>query len=208
METVTSLYNNVIIKDQIDRTLLYHDKFPVDVIQNKTVFERTNSDMTENFSDYLDWLHLVKGSGLMVLSSSKHYYYEAEDLNGVKILVNLKILNYIKQTRDFFHNIYCVLPLKSHFIGCFYDNKYPVGYSSDRHKSDPQINASFDPTENGITSRIPFLNMMYNIIDSRTNRYMTKRTVTLYLEESLLKVLDMTVNNGLTYFCAQKDQNT
>jgi hypothetical protein len=44
-------------------------------------------------------------------------------------------------------------------------------------------------------------------MDTRTNRYMTKNTVTLYLEEAEMKVLDMTEINGLTFFCAQKNHS-
>jgi len=40
-------------------------------------------------------------------------------------------------------------------------------------------------------------------MDSRTNMYMTARTVTLLLEDAGLKVLDMNELNGLTYFCSQ-----
>jgi hypothetical protein len=60
--------------------------------------------------------------------------------------------------------------------------------------------------ENGIESRIPFINRMYSIIDFRTNRYLTKRTVSRLLEECGLQVVSMTELNGLTYFCTEKIQ--
>ena len=58
--------------------------------------------------------------------------------------------------------------------------------------------------KHGIKSGTPIINLMYNIIDLRTARSLTKRSVTSQLEEAGLKVLNMTELNGLTYFCAQK----
>jgi hypothetical protein len=46
--------------------------------------------------------------------------------------------------------------------------------------------------------------MLYSLMDSKTNKYMSGRIVTLLLEDHGFKVLDMTELNGLTYFCAQK----
>jgi hypothetical protein len=48
--------------------------------------------------------------------------------------------------------------------------------------------------------------MLYGIIDLKTNRYLTKKTVQIMLEEKGLKILDITEFNGLTYFCTQKDK--
>jgi len=47
--------------------------------------------------------------------------------------------------------------------------------------------------------------MVYDLIDSRTNRYMTEKSVRFLLEDTGLKILDITEFNGLTYFCTQKE---
>ena len=60
--------------------------------------------------------------------------------------------------------------------------------------------------ENGIESRIPFINRMYSIIDFRTNRYLTKRAVTNLLKEAGLELVGMTDLNGLTYFHTRKNK--
>ena len=49
-----------------------------------------------------------------------------------------------------------------------------------------------------------FLNMLYGIIDSKANSSFSKKTVQFMLEDTGLKILDMTEFNGLTYFCTQK----
>jgi len=59
-----------------------------------------------------------------------------------------------------------------------------------------------DPLEYGIESRNPFMNMIYDIMDSRTNRYMTRSTAISILKDDGLNVSDMTSVNGITYFCA------
>jgi len=46
--------------------------------------------------------------------------------------------------------------------------------------------------------------MLYSMIDSKTNKYMSERSVSLLLEDNGFKVFDMTELNGLTYFLAQK----
>ena len=146
---------------------------------------------------------MEKYRNLMVLSTN-HYYYEAEDLKWVKILVNVKQLNDIKQVGDFLTSICSVLPEESYFIGCFFDNKKQNMFFSDPHKPPRKITGQFDPEENGISSRIPFLNMMYNLIDFKTNRFLTRTAVYSHLEEAALKLRDVTEIEELTYFCAQK----
>jgi hypothetical protein len=162
------------------------------------------TDFSETFSEYITLLPIPRDLNLMVLPSSKHYYYETKDLKKVKILVNLKQLNDIKNINDFLCNISSVLPLKSYFIGTFFNNKDKNIFLSDPHKPAAESSGPFDPVENGISSRIPFLNFLYRLTDFRIERYMTKTSVNLHLEEVSLKVLNMTDIKGLTYFCAQK----
>jgi hypothetical protein len=160
--------------------------------------------MSDDFSLYLQKIHLAGDPNMIILSSSNHYYYEAEDLKNVKTLVNVKQLNHTNQVREFLDNIFSILQTGSYLTGCFSDNKDQIRFLSDSYKPERQIAGQFDPAENGIASRNPFLNMVYNILDIKTNRYLTKKTVTRELEISGWKVVDMTEINGLTYFCAQK----
>jgi hypothetical protein len=203
LETITSAFDNIIIKDQRDSKGSYQNRSNVEVDEYNPAFEKTTLESYQDFFDYLDYLHLEKDPNLMVLSSA-HYYYEIEDLKKVKILVNLKQLNLIKQTRDFLNNIKHILPRGSYFVGCFFDNKNQPGFLSDSQKPKCCIKGHFDPAVNGISSRNPFINMLYNFIDFKTSTYMSKGTVESYLEEALLKVLDMKEIKGLTYFCSQK----
>jgi hypothetical protein len=153
----------------------------------KNVYSRKRREnVPENFSNYLEKLHMENKRNMLVLSTN-HYYYEAEDLKWVKILVNVKQLNDLKEIRDFLISICSVLPLKSYFIGCFFDNTGQI-----------------DPEKNGISSRIPSLNMIYSLIDFKTIRYLTKTIVNSHLEEAALKLQDVTEIEELTYFCAQK----
>ena len=46
--------------------------------------------------------------------------------------------------------------------------------------------------------------MIYDMLDVRTNRYITRRTATILLEEAGLAVSDMTELKGITYFCSTK----
>lgn len=158
----------------------------------------------ESFYNYVDWLGLSKDPDLVVLSSQRHYYYDAEELNNVKTVINMKELNQIKQVKDFLHSIYNILPQKSNFIGCFVDNTKINQYvlrnsSSSRHRV-----KSIDDIENGIVSAVPFINRLFSILDSKTNTYLSESSVTFLLEDFGFKVMDMTLIDGFTYFHSQK----
>ena len=72
-------------------------------------------------------------------------------------------------------------------------------------KSVVRIDGEDSGSESELGPWSSFLNMLYGIIDSKTNRYMTEKSVKLLIEETGLKILDMTEFNGQTYFCTQKD---
>ena len=205
MERIASEYGNDTNKDQRDRIAFYSDKSRNAVNEKNPFTEKNASGISETFTKYLEKLHLANDPSTLVLSSSSHYYYESEELKKIKTLVNLKQLNHITQLNEFLDSIFCILPSGSYLIGCFSDNKNQYRLLSDSYKPQNNIAGQFDLVENGISSRIPFLNMIYSIMDIRTNRYMTKRTVTLHLEEAEMRVLNITDINGLTFFCAQKN---
>ncbi|MCB9027543.1 MAG: hypothetical protein H6545_00270 [Bacteroidales bacterium] len=91
-------------------------------------------------------------------------------------------------------------------MGRFTDNKLQNGFS-DKYGNFPRICLKRQkPHENGIESRIPFINRMRSFIDLKTNRYLTGRTVANLLIESGLQIVGMIERNGLTYFHARKSQ--
>jgi len=168
------------------------------------LFGELADEVRRDLFNYLERLGLVEESRLLVIPSNRHYYYDAEDLKEVKTIINLKQLNHVKEIRDFLRNISELLPERSNFVGCFFDNKNQNGFS-DKYRNLPhRLSEKAIAFENGIESRIPFINRMYSFIDSRTNRYLTRRAVTNLLEECGLELVGMTELNGLTYFCTQK----
>lgn len=201
--------NNLdIINNQRINTLINLRNTLTDLIKSNPVYEILNAEGCEDFANYIEWLGLHKDPNLIILSSWQHYYYDAEEMKNVKTVVNLKELNQIKQINSFIHSIFHILPQKSYFIGCFVDNKKINGYALKNNSSSYHTRRNFDALENGIVSRIPFLNMLYSMMDSKTNKYMSGRNVSLLLENHGFKVLDMTELNGLTYFCAQRHHIT
>jgi hypothetical protein len=202
LETLTSLSRN--------NQLRFKRKGPdsyissVNIMPENSPISQLTSDFSESFSDYIAILNIPRDLNIMILPSAKHYYYEAKDLKKVKILVNLKQLNDIKNIWDFLRTVSAVMPLKSYFIGTFFNHRDKNIFLSDPHKPAAAASEPFDLVENGISSRVPFLNLLYRLIDFRIERYMTKTTVSLHLDKVSLKVLNMTDIKGLTYFCAQK----
>jgi len=158
----------------------------------------------ESFYNYVDWIGFIQDPNLIVLSSVHHYYFDNNDMKDINTVIILKQLNRIKNIDVFFHSIFKIIPSKSNFIGCFLDNKTQYGFSINNISSQYKAKNKIDPLKNGITSRIPFLNTVYNLMDSKTNRYLTGSNVSLNLKKHGFQVLDMTELNGLSYFHAQK----
>jgi hypothetical protein len=158
----------------------------------------------ENFKHYVEKLGLTLDQDFVVLSSIHHFFYDAEELKNTKGIINLKELNKIKNLKNFLLSIFHVIPSKGYLIGCFVDNKNQNSFSFRTYSSDHISKRNMNAIENGILSNIPFLNMLYNLMDSKTNNYMSKISVTMMLEDHGFKVMNMTEQNRVTYFCARK----
>jgi len=205
MDSGTLTYNSNISNQNRDnltypkRTLLENAKV------NKSFKDISDRDR-EDFISFLEQQGLVNETGMLVIPSTRHFFYDAEDLKGVKTVINLKQLNHIREIREFLQTISDLIPQKSTFVGCFVDNRTQNGFS-DKYSNHPGLNSDKDEAyANGIESRIPFINRMYSFIDSRTNRYLTRRSVISLLDACGLKVVGMTELNGTTYFCTQKSR--
>jgi hypothetical protein len=172
--------------------------------ESKAAFGIMSVEGREDFLNYLQALGLDKDPNLVFLYSHHHYYYDADEMKNVRTIVNLKEINHIKEIRSFLHSISRILTEKNNFIGCFVDNEKINGYVLRKDLSRYSIMDSTNAVENGIVSRIPFLNMVYSKMDSRTNKYMTRSSVSLLLEDHGFKVNNMSEINGLTYFHTQK----
>lgn len=168
------------------------------------LFEELTDEVREDLITYLNRMGLAGEAQILVIPSTRHYFYDAEDLKGIKTVINLKQLNYVREIRDFLRKISEMLPNNSSFVGCFIDNKSQTGFSDKYSNLPKKLSEKAEAYENGIESRIPFINRMYSFIDARTNRYLTKRTVSHLLEECSLQLVSMTELNGLTYFCTRK----
>ena len=189
--------------NQMINSLLNLGETSTELGRNNAIFRTLTNEEGDNFVNYIEQLDLVKDPNMVVLSSLHHYYYDAEEMIGIKTVINLKELNQVKQLKDFLHSIFHILPAGCNLIGCFVNNKKQSGFVLNTSPSDSYYRRNSDAIENGIASSSPFLNMIYNMIDSKTNKYMSERSVSMLLGEHGFKVLDMTELDGLTYFCAQ-----
>ncbi len=170
----------------------------------KPVTEILAVEGRKDFIDYIGWLGLHNSPDYIVLSSAHHYYYDEEEMKKVAIVVNLIRLNELKEIKTFLHSIYSSLPPKSNFVGCFSDSKKQNSFSVNKAVSESESRKISNAIENGILSRIPMINRIYSIFDSRINKSLTKQNVTVLLEDHGFKIQDMTEIGGLTYFCARK----
>jgi hypothetical protein len=97
-----------------------------------------------------------------------------------------------------------IMPQKGNLLGRFIDNRENGRYKLNNNSSAFTEGNYFDDIENAIFSGVPFINRLYSILDSRTNAWMSRSSVSIMLQDYGFKVIDMTLLNGLTYFHAQK----
>ena len=127
-------------------------------------------------------------------------------MKNVKTVVNLKELNQIREINSFLHSMFLILPPKCYLIGCFIDNKKQSGFSLIKKSSESNLNENSENVKNGIVSRIPLLNMIFKILDAKTNKYLSGKNVTILLRNNGFKVMDMTELEDMTFFCAQSQR--
>ena len=162
----------------------------------------------EDFFNYIEWLGLGNDPDPIILSSMHHYFYDAEEMKNVNTVVNLIRLNHIKEIKDFLFSVSNILTPKCNLIGCFIDSRKHNPFVLRTNISELEKKRTSTALENGIISRVPFMNWFYSVIDSRTNKRLSKNNVTLLLEDHGFKVLDMTELNGITYFHAKRKPKT
>jgi hypothetical protein len=196
-------YNTDITKFQMERTKLSQLSRTVDYIGTTTAIDSLIDERGEGFYNYVNWLGLAKDPNLVVLSSQHHYFYDPAEMINVKTVINLKELNRIHGIKSHLHSYLHHLPQKSNFIGCFVDNDKINGYVL-RDNSPLDSKNNFEDVENSIVSRNPFINMLYSIMDLKTNTYLSVKKVSSLLEGFGFRVMDMTAHNGLTFFYSQK----
>jgi hypothetical protein len=159
-----------------ERTILNDD-----TVMESPVMSDLLSEGGENFFNYLEWHGLSNDDNMLVLSSTRHFYYDPNELQGVTTLINVKKLNLIKNLDTFLQSVVYVLSPESNFIGCFSDWKSQKGI--------------------GITSRM--YKGFINFLDARIDVDFDKKDVIKLLESHGFRVMDMTEINGLTYFRAR-----
>jgi hypothetical protein len=186
------------------RAILNSDGKKSSLNDNKSVLDILAAEGREDFKKFIDCTGISKERNMVILSSLHNYFYDAEEMKNVSTVINLKEINHIKNIKNFLHSIFHILPQRSNFIGCFVDHDNTGNLDTVTSISEYQKNKNTQEIENGIVSRFSFLNMVYNLIDSKTNKQMSKSSVELLLEGHGFKVRNMTEINGLTYFLAQK----
>lgn len=185
MERISTTYNTHTDSNELVSADTGEKKVEMEDDQNNPVLDNLVAEGGENFFHYINWLGLAKDPNLMILSSIHHYYYDFNDLKGVKTLINLKPFNQISRPENFLSNVFRVLPIKANFVGCFKDNKIYSGFALPFYQS------------------FRFLNNLINMIDSKTDKFMSRKDVIRLLESHNFRINDMTEISNMTFFCAE-----
>jgi hypothetical protein len=195
-----------LIKTQRPQTKTYPGE-PVksfDIVVANEAIDKLITEGGESFYNYIDSRGLSEDPSLIVLSSNHHYYYDFEEMNNARTVVNLKELNRIKEIKSFLHSHLHFLPQKCNFLGCFVNNRKIERYTLRINYTAGKKVRNSDAVELGIVSRFPFINMLYSVMDLKTNAYMSENSVTQMLGVHGFKIMEMKEINGLTYFHSQK----
>jgi hypothetical protein len=177
---------------------------PLDMAVANEAIDKLITEGGGSFYNYVDSRGLSKDPSLIVLSSSHHYYYDFEEINNAKTVVYLKEFNRIKEIKSLLYSHLHFLPEKCNFVGCFINNRKIERYTLRKNLTAGKKVRNSDDVELGIVSRFPFINMLYSIMDSKTDAYMSENSVTQMLRVHGFKIMEMKEVNGLTYFHSQK----
>jgi len=186
MEDTLVLKKNEIFGDKYYDSELKGNQNSNDRIGNYLSSASLLSECGLNFFLYLRSLNFSDEKEFIVLPSDHHFFYDVEELKNVRVLINLKRLNLIKQPDRFLDTLVRILPVNASFVGCFSDSK--------------SVNR-----EISILNRYSVLcNRFLNFLDSRTDKTMDKNAVSDLLGRRGFQTLDMREINGLTYFYCKK----
>ena len=119
----------------------------------------------------------------MILSPNIHFYYDENDLKGIKTFLLLKKLNLIKELDIFLDTVSQILPANVNFVGCFSESK--------------SLNVNGFLTE--MSARFT------NFLDFRTDHIMGRKDVSELLNKHGFKIVDMSEINGLTFFYSKTE---
>lgn len=93
MENLSASKQSEPVKFQAIRSVFNKQELTTGKPDKSPVFEDLVDEDCENFFHYLNWLGLAKDLNLMVRFSLHHHYYNYNDLQSVRAVINLNILN-------------------------------------------------------------------------------------------------------------------
>jgi len=157
----------------------------------KPAFNKVHSiidiDEGEDFLNYLTCLGLVGESKILVLSMSRHYSFDYNDLKDLRVLVMLKKLERIRHLESFIQIVYRVLPPKGYFIGCFSISKTPEDIGFPLNYTSTNLNKFIDHFE------------------SKAYPHLYKNNLSRIFQSYGFKIFNMTEINKQGYFATQKN---
>lgn len=183
MESISLIQNRQLISDLVIsgvQNALNHSGNPGKPWVNETI----SFCLNEDFQQYISRTGLVKESGYMILSSVSRYYYDLDDFEGIKTLINLKELNHIPHLDSFLFTLYKLSSPGTLFLGCF---------KAAARNGRKDVNTQYARRLNGYSK----------MCDKRTGRSFTEEGATHLLEAHGFKVLDLTELKGTIYFCTR-----
>ena len=202
MEVKTDFKNG---KGALSKTYQHNSAKSAEMVISNEAVDKLITEGGEGFYNYVNSRGLSKDSNLIVLSSRHHYYYDSEEMNNAETIVNLKELNQVKEIRNLLYSHLHFLPEKCNFIGRFVNNRKVERYTLSKIVSSKEKIRNSNDVELGIVSRFPFINMLYSLMDSKTNTYLSEKSVALMLGVHGFKVIDMKEVNGVTFFHSRKE---
>ncbi|MBN1386911.1 MAG: hypothetical protein JW965_00605 [Bacteroidales bacterium] len=196
---------NTMIKTTKIKSSVYYKTSTVKDAYSGYLYKQLSDEGSEDFYNYINWLDLVKELNFIILPRTNYYYYQPEDLENIKTVINLKPLNRINKLVPFLESIFSILPDYSYLTGCYENNTMNNAGINQRYITRTNKRDKSKGNENENRYRGSWLfNNMKRIFSSGTYHQLSKERTTSLLKEAGFTILDITALNGRTYFCAQK----
>lgn len=149
---------------------------------NDEVSLSLSAEAGKNFFRYLRSFDIAIDNKVLILPANSHYFYDENELKGLRTVISLKNLNLVNDPENFLSNLFSILPDEVNFVGCISYSKIPF---------------RLDGLFSVLSSRFN------NLLDSRKDHNMDEKRLSRLLRKYGFKVVDMTEIDGVTYFYSQ-----
>jgi len=154
----------------------------------KSISRSRHQPLTNNMFNYIHKIKSVKeisDENMLVIPEYDHFYYELNELQKFKVIVDFRKFNYIENVNNYVYALTNITKTGTYFFGCFINNKDSKKLIN-RHKF------------------FKFIETLLFILNSKTPHALSKIDIESPFNAHGFKIINMKKIHDITYFLAQK----